>query len=93
MIRRPPKQSEQRFGFARDVETYSFSFYDNGEIVDAANDPRLTHLRSYLTRLYEGEANNYAKKVTSPNFEMTPKEADQFLRALETTLGRKQDEN
>jgi len=80
MIRRPPKPSEQR-GFARDIETYSFSFYDNGEIVDASCDSRLAALRQFLASAQSG------RKMTTANYEMTPREADQFLRALDRTLG------
>jgi len=86
-IRRPPQPSINgtRLGFARDVETFSFSFYENGEILDISRDPRFALLRALLGQ--------NARRLTASNYEMTPKEAEQVLAALQLFLAAVKEDN
>jgi hypothetical protein len=84
MIRRPPlRPPSASYGYfcVREVETYSFALYENGEIVNVAHHPRLAPLRTFL-----GHFGANGKKMGDINYEMTRKEAEAFLNGLQSTL-------
>lgn len=82
MLRRPPPRSASpQCGPVRDVETYSFALYENGEMVDIASHPLLAQFREFLATLSNG------KRLALPNVEMTFKEAEAFIVGLQLAVG------